>query len=79
MARDLVPLLEVPSYRPWCSARYLRRLVQERRIAHHRVGRKVLIDLADVDELAERGRCEPPSPRGLRAVGNEKSRPQEAG
>jgi excisionase family DNA binding protein len=68
--RHLVPLLEVPEHRPWISVRYLRRLVAERRIAHHKVGRKVLIDLADVDELAEQGRVEPPKHRRLRAIGN---------
>jgi excisionase family DNA binding protein len=68
MARDLVPLTEVPEHRPWCTVRYARRLVQERRVPFHRVGRKVLIDLDDLDEYAERGRVEPPRPSRLRAV-----------
>jgi excisionase family DNA binding protein len=68
VTRQLVLLLEVPKHRPWMSVRYLRRLVTERRIAHHRVGRKILIDLADVDALAEAGRVEPPKPARLRAI-----------
>jgi excisionase family DNA binding protein len=66
MARQLVPLLEVPEHRPWCSGRYARRLVAERKIPFHRVGRKILLDLDDLDELAERGRVEPP--RRLRMI-----------
>jgi excisionase family DNA binding protein len=64
--RHLVPLLEVPEHRSWCSVRYARRLVAERKIAHHKIGRRVYLDLADLDELAERSRIEPP--RRLRAV-----------
>jgi excisionase family DNA binding protein len=59
-------LLEVPEHRPWCSVRYARRLVAERRIPFHKVGRRVLLDLNDLDELAERSRIE--VPRRLRAV-----------
>jgi excisionase family DNA binding protein len=66
--RHLVPLLEVPEHRSWCSGRFARRLVQERRVPFHRVGRKILIDLDDLDRLAEQGRVEPPAPRRLRAV-----------
>jgi excisionase family DNA binding protein len=66
MTRQLVPLLEVPEHRPWCSGRFARRLVDERRIPFHKIGRRVFVDLADLDELAERGRVEPP--RRLRAI-----------
>jgi excisionase family DNA binding protein len=67
MARQLVPLVDVESHRPWCSVRYARRLVAERRIPFHKVGgRRVLLDLNDLDEFAERGRVEPP--RRLRMV-----------
>jgi excisionase family DNA binding protein len=64
--RQLVPLLEVPVHRPWCTGRFARRLVQERRIPFHKVGGKILVDLDDLDELAERGRIEPP--RRLRTI-----------
>jgi excisionase family DNA binding protein len=68
MARQLVPLIDVSRHRPWCSARFARRLVAERRIPFHKVGEKVLIDLDDLDELAEAGRVNPPRPRRL-AIG----------
>jgi excisionase family DNA binding protein len=68
MTRELVPLLEVQRHRSWCTPRYARRLVAERRIAFHRVGRRVLLDLNDLDAYAEAGRVEPPTPRRLRAV-----------
>ena len=54
--RELVPLLDVPEHRPWVTTRWLRRLVYERRIPFHKVGGRVLIDLADLDAFAERGR-----------------------
>ena len=66
MARDLVPLTEIEEHRPWCTVRYARRLVAERRVPFHKVGRRVLLDLNDLDEFAERGRVEPP--RRLRMV-----------
>ena len=56
--RELVPLLEVPTVRPWVTARWLRRLVYERRIPFHKVGGRVLIDLADLDAWAESGRVD---------------------
>lgn len=49
--------------RPWLTLRYLRRLIAERRIPFHKVGRFVLVDLADLDTFAERGRVEPPNAR----------------
>lgn len=59
MARQLVPLVEVPRLRPWVSVRFLRRLVAERRIPFHRLGgRRILLDLDDLDALAEAGRVE---------------------
>jgi DNA-binding transcriptional regulator YiaG len=59
-ARNLIPLLEVPSHRPWTTVRWLRRQVAERRIPYYKpTGGRVLIDLADLDALAERGRVEP--------------------
>lgn len=45
--------------RPWLTERWLRRLIYERRIRYRKVGNRVLLDLADVDALAEAGRVEP--------------------
>ena len=60
--RQLVPLTEVPNHRPWASERYLRYLVEHRRIPYHKLneGRagRVLIDLDDLDRFAEAGRIE---------------------
>jgi len=67
--RDLVPITEIERHRPWCSVRYARRLVAERRVPFHKVGRRVLLDLADLDNYVEAGRVEPPASRSLlRAV-----------
>lgn len=41
------------------SVRYVRRLVAERRIAFHKLGRAVRIATADLDELVACGRVEP--------------------
>jgi excisionase family DNA binding protein len=57
-ARQLYPLKEVTEHRPWATERKLRRLVAEHRIPYHKVGASVLIDLEDVDALAEAGRVE---------------------
>lgn len=45
---------------PVFSARFLRRLVQERRIAFSRVGRSIVLSEADIEEYLERNRVEPP-------------------
>jgi hypothetical protein len=66
MARDLVPLTEAHQRWPWCTPRYGRRLVAERKVAFHKIGRRVYFDAADLDDFAERGRVEPP--RRLRAI-----------
>lgn len=57
--RQLVPLVNVPEHRPWVTVRWLRRAVYEETIPFHKVGGRVLIDLADLDALAEAGRHEP--------------------
>ena len=57
--RELRLLAQAVAERPWLSLRYLRRLVYEGRIRHYKVGGKVLVDLADIDALAESGRREP--------------------
>jgi excisionase family DNA binding protein len=41
------------------SARYIRRLVAERRIAFHKIGRAVRLHVTDVDAHAAAGRVEP--------------------
>jgi excisionase family DNA binding protein len=41
------------------SARFVRRLVAERRIAFHRIGRSVRIAESDVSAFAASGRVEP--------------------
>jgi len=62
MARQLVPLRQVPQHRAWATERLLRRLVAERRLPFHKLGTgrcaRVLIDLADLDAYAESGRVE---------------------
>jgi excisionase family DNA binding protein len=58
VTRNLVALQAVPTHREWASVRLLRRLVAERRIAFHKVGARVFIDLNDLDAYAEAGRQE---------------------
>jgi excisionase family DNA binding protein len=58
VSRQLVPLKRVPEHRAWTTERLLRRLVSEHRVAFHKVGGKVLFDLADLDDYAEAGRVE---------------------
>jgi hypothetical protein len=58
MSRQLVTLRQAVEQRPWLTERWLRRLVLERRVPFHKVGGKVLFDLADLDNLAEHGRVE---------------------
>jgi len=54
------------------SERFVRRLIAERRIAFHHVGRHVRIAVVDIDAFIQSGRVEPitlrPSGRGYRAV-----------
>lgn len=58
-ARNLVPLTEVPTLRPWATIRWLRGLISQRRIPYYNpTGGRVLIDLAELDAFAERGRVD---------------------
>jgi excisionase family DNA binding protein len=41
------------------SVRFIRRLIAERRIAFHKVGRHVRLAVSDLDEFARAGRVEP--------------------
>ncbi|ORT47456.1 excisionase family DNA-binding protein [Frankia sp. KB5] len=54
------------------SVRYVRRLVAERRIAYHRIGRSIRLTAADVDAHVTAGRVEPLTTsdvwRGMRSV-----------
>ncbi|MDN5920360.1 MAG: helix-turn-helix domain-containing protein [Pseudonocardia sp.] len=54
------------------SVRFVRRLISERRIAFHRVGRHVRLGVADLDAFVQAGRVEPMTEadiwRGLRGV-----------
>ena len=60
MRRRLVPLTAVNSENGygWVTTRWLRRLVQERRLAFHKPRGKVLIDLDDLDAFVEQARVE---------------------
>jgi excisionase family DNA binding protein len=55
------------------SVRYVRRLVADRRIAFHRIGRSIRLTAADVDAHVAAGRVEPLTTsevwNGLRSVG----------
>jgi excisionase family DNA binding protein len=54
------------------SVRFVRRLITERRIAFHHVGRHVRLSVVDLDAFVQAGRVEPitlrPTGRGYRAV-----------
>jgi hypothetical protein len=58
MSRQLVTLQQAVEQRPWLTERWLRRLVYERRVPFHKVGNRLVFDLADLDALVERGRVE---------------------
>jgi excisionase family DNA binding protein len=47
------------------SVRHVRRLVAERRIAFHKLGRSVRIDAADVQAYIDAGRVEPITESGV--------------
>lgn len=55
------------------SVRFVRRLIAERRIAFHHVGRHVRLRVADLEEFVQSGRVEPVTAgdvrRQLRKVG----------
>jgi hypothetical protein len=57
--RKLVPLVKVPTERPFYTTRWLRRAVYERTVPFHKIGGRVFFDLDDLDDIAERGRVEP--------------------
>ena len=57
-SRQLVTLQQAVEQRPWLTERWLRRLVYERRVPFHKVGNRLVFDLADLDTLVEQGRVE---------------------
>ena len=57
-SRQLVTLQQAVEQRPWLTERWLRRLVYERRGPFHKVGNRLVFDLADLDALVEQGRVE---------------------
>jgi excisionase family DNA binding protein len=48
------------------SERFVRRLIAERRIAFHHVGRHVRLAVADLEAFVRAGRVEPVTRRGVR-------------
>jgi excisionase family DNA binding protein len=58
LTEDLLTIEEAAA-RLNMSARYVRRLVAERRIAFHRLGRAVRFDPADLAAFVREGRVEP--------------------
>ena len=64
---DVMPLLltvEQAAEALNVSVRFVRRLVAERRIAVHRIGRHVRLARADLEAFVAQGRSEPSAPRG---------------
>jgi excisionase family DNA binding protein len=55
------PLIDIEqaATRLGVSVRFMRRLVDERRIPFHKIGKYVRFDPADLDRFAMRGRIEP--------------------
>jgi excisionase family DNA binding protein len=62
------PLLDVQGAADYLNVapRFVRRLVQERRVAFVRVGRHIRFDVRDLEQFVAAGRVE--APRPLRAV-----------
>jgi excisionase family DNA binding protein len=60
VATPSAPLLDIAAAaeRLGVTVRFMRRLVDERRIAFHKIGRYVRFDPADVDRFAMQGRVE---------------------
>jgi hypothetical protein len=54
----LVPISDVPEFRPQFNVRLLQRLRAERRVPSYLIGRRVFFDLADLDAYTEAQRLE---------------------
>lgn len=63
-ASDLLTV-EQAAHRMSMSARYVRRLIAERRIVFYRLGRSVRIDPTDLTALIASGRVEPITPASV--------------
>lgn len=59
MAKVTIAQLDADETRPWATARFVRRLVAERRVAFFKLGGKILLDTEDIDALVEAGRVDP--------------------
>jgi excisionase family DNA binding protein len=55
-AHAVLTIAQAVEANPWLTERYARRLIHERRIPFHKVGGRVLLDQADLDELIALGR-----------------------
>ena len=76
MTRRLVRLISVekePGY-AWATTRWLRRQVAERRVPYHKCRGKILLDLGDLDAMAEGGRIEAVRTASTRVLGPTRSR-----
>jgi excisionase family DNA binding protein len=78
MARELLTV-DQAAQRLNVSPRFVRRLISERRVAFVRLGRHVRLATEDLDAFVAAGRSDVLAPRRLRAIGNKKPRPKEAG
>ena len=58
MQRNYLTVQEAADYLN-TSVRFVRRLIEERRIAFHKVGRHVRLRLADLEAYVNAGRVEP--------------------
>lgn len=54
--RDLRSVAQVIEERPFITERWLRRIIYERRIPHYKLGRRVFVDLTDLDAYLDAGR-----------------------
>ena len=53
-----VTLVQLIEQRPFLTERWIRRLVNERRIPFHKCGGKLVFDLVEIDKWVESGRVE---------------------
>ena len=65
MTKGLLTVGEAADYLS-TSERFVRRLIAERRIAFHHVGRHVRLAVSDLDAFIAAGRVEPITRRGVR-------------
>ena len=66
MTRRLVFLQEAHKHAEWATPRFCRTLVANGQLTRYRISGRVLVDLDELDQLAERGRAEPPAPGAAR-------------